>query len=165
MTSKSLALVLADLGVVKTRSRPDVSDDNPFSEAHFKTIKYRPEYPDCFGSIQDARSFCQEFFPLAAKFKWTPHRLSSPEDAFKAVVELAKRADDRSFGCRGMFQLCLGLALWCGAPYCMVARSSALRLTSPIGDLLSREAHERDHVRRDAVAHNALCSGHRSASW
>ena len=63
MTSKSLALLLADLGVVKTHSRPHVSDDNPFSEAHFKTMKYRPEYPDRFGSIQDARRFCQEFFP------------------------------------------------------------------------------------------------------
>jgi putative transposase len=63
MTSKSLALLLADLGVVKTHSRPHVSDDNPFSEAHFKTMKYRPEYPDRFGSIQDARRFCQDFFP------------------------------------------------------------------------------------------------------
>jgi len=63
MTSKSLALLLADLGVVKTHSRPHVSDDNPFSEAHFKTLKYRPGYPDRFGSIQDARRFCQGFFP------------------------------------------------------------------------------------------------------
>ena len=56
-------LLLADLGVVKTHSRPHVSDDNPFSEAHFKTMKYRPGYPDRFGSIQDARRFCQNFFP------------------------------------------------------------------------------------------------------
>ena len=62
MTSKSLALLLADLGVVKTHSRPHVSDDNPFSEAQFKTMKYRPGYPDRFGSIQDARRFCQDFF-------------------------------------------------------------------------------------------------------
>jgi putative transposase len=62
MTSKSLALLLVDLGVVKTHSRPHVSDDNPFSEAHFKTLKYRPNYPDRFGSIQDARLSCQEFF-------------------------------------------------------------------------------------------------------
>jgi putative transposase len=68
MTSKSLALLLADLGVVKTHSRPHVSDDNPFSEAHFKTMKYRPDYPDRFGSIQDARGFCQEFF------HWYNHR-------------------------------------------------------------------------------------------
>lgn len=63
MTAKSLALMLADLGVVKTHSRPHVSDDNPFSEAQFKTMKYRPQYPDRFGSIQDARAFCQAFFP------------------------------------------------------------------------------------------------------
>ncbi len=63
MTSKCLALLLADLGVVKTHSRPHVCDDNPFSEAHFKTMKYRPHYPDRFGSIQDARRFCQDFFP------------------------------------------------------------------------------------------------------
>lgn len=63
MTSKSLALLLADLGVVKTHSRPHVSDDNPFSEAQFRTLKYRPGFPDRFGSIEDARLFCQQFFP------------------------------------------------------------------------------------------------------
>lgn len=63
MTSKPVALLLADLGVTKTHSRPHVSDDNPFSEAQFKTLKYRPEFPDRFGSIVDARGFCQGFFP------------------------------------------------------------------------------------------------------
>ena len=63
MTSKPVAFMLADLGVTKTHSRPHVSDDNPFSESQFKTLKYRPEFPDRFGSIQDARSFCREFFP------------------------------------------------------------------------------------------------------
>jgi putative transposase len=63
MTSKPVALLLADLGVTKTHSRPHVSDDNPFSESHFRTLKYRPEFPDRFGSIQDARAFCQRFFP------------------------------------------------------------------------------------------------------
>ena len=62
MTSKSVALLLADLGVIKSHSRPHVSDDNPFSEAQFKTLKYRPEFPDRFGSIQDARSHSQAFF-------------------------------------------------------------------------------------------------------
>lgn len=56
MRSKTVALLLADLGVAKTHSRPHVSDDNPFSEAQFKTLKYRPEFPDRFGSIQDARA-------------------------------------------------------------------------------------------------------------
>jgi putative transposase len=62
MTSKPVALLLADLGVTKTHSRPHVSDDNPFSESQFKTLKYRPEFPERFGSIQDARTFCQTFF-------------------------------------------------------------------------------------------------------
>jgi putative transposase len=62
MTSKPVAFKLADLGVTKTHSRPHVSNDNPFSESQFKTLKYRPEFPDRFGSLQDARSFCQEFF-------------------------------------------------------------------------------------------------------
>jgi putative transposase len=63
MTSKSVALLLADLGVVKTHSRPPVSDDNPYSEAPFKTLRYRPGFPDRFGSREEARCFCQEFFP------------------------------------------------------------------------------------------------------
>jgi putative transposase len=63
MTSKPVALLLADLGVTKTHSRPHVSDDNPYSESQFKTLKYRPEFPDRFGSIEDTRAFCQRFFP------------------------------------------------------------------------------------------------------
>ena len=61
MTSKPVALLLADLGITKTHSRPHVSDDNPYSESQFKTLKYRPEFPERFGSIEDARGFCQEF--------------------------------------------------------------------------------------------------------
>lgn len=63
MTSKPVALLLSDLGVTKTHSRPYVSNDNPFSEAQFKTMKYRPEFPERFGSIQDARGFGHVFFP------------------------------------------------------------------------------------------------------
>jgi putative transposase len=63
MTAKSLALFLADLGVTPSHSRPHVSDDNPFSEAQFKTLKYHPTFPEQFGSLQDARVFCQGFFP------------------------------------------------------------------------------------------------------
>ena len=62
MKSKCVALLLSDLGVTKTHSRPHVSNDNPFSESQFKTLKYRPEFPDRFGSIEDARAFCQNFF-------------------------------------------------------------------------------------------------------
>jgi putative transposase len=63
MTSKPVALLLADLGVTKSHSRPHVSNDNPFSEAQFKTLKYRPAFPERFGSIQDARAYCHVFFP------------------------------------------------------------------------------------------------------
>jgi len=62
MTSKPIALLLADLGVTKTHSRPYNSNDNPFSESHFKTLKYRPEFPDRFGCIEHGRVFCQRFF-------------------------------------------------------------------------------------------------------
>ena len=62
MTSKPVAMLLADLGVTKTHSRPHVSNDNPFSEAQFKTLKYRPQFPARFGSIEDARAFCTGFF-------------------------------------------------------------------------------------------------------
>jgi putative transposase len=62
MTSKAVAFLLADLGITKTHSRPHTSNDNPFSEAQFKTLKYRPDFPKRFGSIQDARAFCRHFF-------------------------------------------------------------------------------------------------------
>lgn len=62
MASKPVAFLLADLGVTKSHSRPHTSNDNPFSEAAFKTLKYRPEFPDQFGSIEHARAFCRRFF-------------------------------------------------------------------------------------------------------
>ena len=62
MTSKTVAELLIDLGVTKSHSRPHVSDDNPFSESQFKTLKYRPAFPDRFGSIEDAREFSRNFF-------------------------------------------------------------------------------------------------------
>jgi len=62
MSSKPVAFLLADLGVTKTHSRPHVSNDNPYSESQFRTLKYRPGFPDRFGCIQDSRAFCQGFF-------------------------------------------------------------------------------------------------------
>jgi len=62
MTSKVVAQLLCDLGVTKTHSRPHVSNDNPYSEAQFKTLKYRPSYPDRFGSLADARQWARAFF-------------------------------------------------------------------------------------------------------
>jgi putative transposase len=62
MRSKPVALLLADLGVERSHSRPHVSNDNPFSESQFRTLKYRPTFPARFGSIEDARAFCADFF-------------------------------------------------------------------------------------------------------
>lgn len=62
MRSKQVSQMLADLEVTRSHSRPQVSDDNPFSEAQFKTLKYRPDFPERFGCIEDARAHCQEFF-------------------------------------------------------------------------------------------------------
>ncbi len=88
MTAKSLALMLADLGVTKSHSRPYTSNDNPFSEAQFKTLKYHPTFPDRFGSLADTRQFCAPFFT------WynTEHRHSSlalltPADVHYARAE------------------------------------------------------------------------------
>jgi putative transposase len=62
MRSKPVALLLSDLGVTKTHTRPYTSNDNPYSEAQFKTLKYRPDFPDRFGSVVDARGWAQPFF-------------------------------------------------------------------------------------------------------
>ena len=62
MTSKPVAFLLADLGVTKTHSRPYTSTDNPYSEAQFKTLKYRPGFPTRFDSLEHARAFCRQFF-------------------------------------------------------------------------------------------------------
>ena len=89
MKSKPVALLLADLGVTKTHARPHVSDDNPFSEAQFKTLKYRPDFPDRFGSIEDARAHCEAFF------HWYNHEhrhsgiaLFTPADVHRGLVAL-----------------------------------------------------------------------------
>ena len=63
MMSKGVAQLLADLGVAKSHSRPHVSNDNPYSESQFKTLKYHPEFPDRFGGIEDTLSFGRRFFP------------------------------------------------------------------------------------------------------
>ena len=63
MTSKPVALLFADLGITQSHSRPSVANDNPYSEAQFKTLKYRPDFPDRFGSPTHARAHCAELFP------------------------------------------------------------------------------------------------------
>jgi putative transposase len=81
MTSKPVAFLMADLGITKSHSRPSVSNDNPYSESQFKTMKYRPEFPERFGSIEDARAFCQSFFPWYNKEHYhSGLGLMTPED-------------------------------------------------------------------------------------
>src|SRR3977135_4437331 len=93
MRSKPGAALLIDLDVAKTHSRPHVSDDNPYSEAQFKTLKYRPDFPERFGSIEDARVHCQQFF------RWYNHEhrhsgiaLMTPETVhYGTAVALTQR--------------------------------------------------------------------------
>lgn len=88
MKSKSVALLLSDLGVEKTHSRPHVSDDNPYSEAQFKTLKYQPSFPDRFGSIQHARLFCQRFFPwYNREHKHSGIAMLTPDDVHHGRAE------------------------------------------------------------------------------
>lgn len=88
MKSKPVAFLMADLGITKTHSRPHTSDDNPFSEAQFKTLKYRPDFPDRFGSIEDARVFCRSFFTwYNNEHKHTGISLLSPTDVHHGKAE------------------------------------------------------------------------------
>lgn len=94
MRSKAVALLLSDLGVTKTHSRPYTSTDNPFSEAQFKTLKYRPQFPSRFGSLQHARSFCRPFFNwYNAEHRHSGLAMLTPRDVHFGLVEqrLAER--------------------------------------------------------------------------
>jgi putative transposase len=62
MKAKATVFLLADLGVTRSHNRPHTSNDNPFSESHFKTLKYQPRFPKRFGCIEDAKTFCRRFF-------------------------------------------------------------------------------------------------------
>jgi putative transposase len=103
MTSHTVAQLLASLGVTKSHSRPHVSNDNPFSESQFKTLKYRPEFPDRFQSYDDALTFCRPFFlwyndehyhsgislltPAALHYGQADHVLAARHDVLKAAYE------------------------------------------------------------------------------
>lgn len=96
MTAKPLAFLLADLGVTKTHSRPYTSSDNPYSEAHFKTLKYRPGFPQRFDSIEQARAFVRDFFD------WYNHHhrhsslgLHTPADVHYARAEAVREGRQR----------------------------------------------------------------------
>jgi putative transposase len=93
MRSKPVAFLLADLGVTKTHSRPHTSDDNPYSESQFKTLKYRPDFPERFGCIEDARRFCQIFFPwYNTEHRHTGIGLLTPETLHYGLADTVRAA-------------------------------------------------------------------------
>jgi putative transposase len=93
MKSKPVALLMTDLGITKTHSRPYTSDDNPFSEAQFKTLKYRPDFPKNFGCIEDARGFCRGFFHWYNKeHRHTGIRLLTPETVHHGLSDQILRS-------------------------------------------------------------------------
>jgi hypothetical protein len=97
MTSKCTAQLLADLGVTRSPSRPQVSDDNPFSEAQFKTLKYHPGFPNRFQDIDAAIAFCRSFFPwYNSEHRHGGIAMLTPDDVHhgraKAVLEQRERA-------------------------------------------------------------------------
>ena len=113
MTSHNVAQLLAQLGVAKSHSRPHVSNDNPFSESQFKTMKYRPEFPARFGCYEDALSFSRDFFawyneehyhegigmltPASVHYGQAEHVLAARHDVLKAAY--AKNPERYVHGC------------------------------------------------------------------
>ena len=136
MISKPVAFLLADLGITKTHSRPHVANDNPFSEAQFKTLKYHPSFPERFGSFEHARAHCADFFPWYntahhhAGLGWhTPHEvhhgLAAARRAHRAhVLAAAYAATPERFVRHCPVPPALPTAVWINPP----------KLLSPAGD-------------------------------
>ncbi len=137
MTSKPVALLLADLGVTKTHSRPHVSNDNPYSEAQFKTLKYRPDFPARFGALEDARCHSGAFFRWyntahrhSALGLLTPHdvhhgRADAKRAARTAVLAAAYAATPERFVHRVPTPPALPTAAWINPPKLLVATSAS----------------------------------------
>lgn len=97
MTSKTVATLLDDLGVLRSRSRPSVSNDNPYSEALFKTMKYLPEFPDRFVSLSDARAFMGEFVDAYNhQHRHTGIGLHTPADVHFGLADSVDRVRDEA---------------------------------------------------------------------
>jgi putative transposase len=128
MRSKPVAALLVDLDIVKSHSRPHVSDDNPFSEAQFKTMKYRPDFPPRFGSLEDARAHCQAFFTWYNTIHrhsgiayMTPHSVHYGQaDAMQitrqAALDAAFRSHPNRFKGKNPRPLALPEAVWINPP-------------------------------------------------
>ena len=102
MTSNSVALLLSDLGVAKTHSRPHVSNDNPYSEAQFKTLKYRPEFPERFGTVSGAREVCAALFARRSNCqrKSSARRSQYDSSVFGIVRPMPVALNSKPRGCR-----------------------------------------------------------------
>ena len=128
MIAKPVAHLLADLGITKSHSRPHVSNDNPYSEAHFKTLKYRPQFPARFGSLEDARAYCTDFFDWyntahhhSALALHTPHDVhrglaAARHEARAIVLTTAYTAHPERFVQRPPTPRPLPIAVWINPP-------------------------------------------------
>ncbi len=137
MTSKPIALLLAELGVTKSHSRPHVSNDNPYSEAQFKTMKYRPDFPARFGSIEDARAHAVDFFRwyntehhhsalgLHTPYDVHHHLAAARNDARAQVLTTAYAAHPERFVHRPPTPRPLPTAAWINPPVPHVASDDA----------------------------------------
>lgn len=138
MRSKVVAMLLSDLGVTKTHSRPHVSNDNPFSESQFKTLKYRPEFPERFGCIEDARAFCVDFFGwYNAHHRHSALGLLTPEDihygrgagmvrARQSVLDIAYAQHPERFVRKAPAAPQLPQAVWINPPASKVANEEEI---------------------------------------
>jgi putative transposase len=163
MTSKMLAHLLSDLGVTKTHSRPHVSDDNPFSESQFKTMKYRPDFPDRFGSLEDARSFCRAFFDWynhahhhSGLGLHTPHEvhsgLAEERRAARAqVLAAAHAAHPERFVSGAPSPPVLPDAVWINKPQDERVELSAQRAEERIADVVANSGRAEEGSRAQAA--------------
>jgi putative transposase len=150
MTSKAVAHLLADLGVVKSHSRPHVSNDHPFSEAAFKTLKYRPSYPDRFGSLIDARAWARPFFHwynhihrhsgIGLLSPATVHagQASAQVAARQQVLDMAYLAHRERFVRGRPTPPSVPTAVWINPPFLRPRRASRLILCAIESDLSER---------------------------
>ena len=137
MKSKPVGLLLSDLGITKTHSRPHTSNDNPYSESQFKTLKYRPEFPDRFGSIQDARSICRLLLDwynnvhrhsgIGLMTPTTVHYGRAPAvyDARSKVLQSAYHAHRRRFVKAPPLPPPLPQAAWINKPHALHAKAQS----------------------------------------
>ena len=146
MRSKPLAALLVDLEVTKSHSRPHLSDDNPYSEAQFKTLKYRPDFPDRFGCLEDAIAFCRAFFNwyntehhhsgIALLTPQTVHygRAEETIAARQRTLTAAYAAHPERFVRRPPRPLLLPAAAWINPPAEKTTRQDAPGSTQPASD-------------------------------